>query len=350
MKPTIKMIASHSGVSRGTVDRVIHNRPNVNPTKRQKVLDILKELEYTPNTAARALALKVKNMKVAALIPYWPGSFNEDVIQGIEDARRELHNYQMDILLERYEPEDPQECIEKIDALLAQESHGLVICAKNIKPIQEKLLLVKEKGIPVVTLNSDIPECGRLCFVGQDSVQEGRIAADIMSKLLPQGGKTLIICGNLEVYGHLNRVKGFCDKFNELGIDREMYAVLESHNEYIITYQKVFERLQQDNSIKGIYMANESVPGCVEAIRRYGMSGKVRVVCHDVSKTTTAFLQDRLVDFVIEQDLYRQGFMPFKIIANLLLEDKKPEHDIDYSRIHIACFENIGSLRGAHTL
>ncbi len=55
-KIRIKDVAELAGVSVGTVDRVIHNRPNVSKTAREKVEKALKEMDYHPNMYASALA------------------------------------------------------------------------------------------------------------------------------------------------------------------------------------------------------------------------------------------------------------------------------------------------------
>ena len=53
---TIKDIAERAGVSSGTVDRVLHNRPNVSKKALAKVKAALAELNYEPNAYASALA------------------------------------------------------------------------------------------------------------------------------------------------------------------------------------------------------------------------------------------------------------------------------------------------------
>ena len=55
-KIRIKDIAERAGVSVGTVDRVLHNRPNVSTKARQKVEEALRERNYKPNAYASALA------------------------------------------------------------------------------------------------------------------------------------------------------------------------------------------------------------------------------------------------------------------------------------------------------
>jgi LacI family transcriptional regulator len=258
-------------------------------------------------------------------------------------ARKELKNYHIEVLTERCQTDQPQECVEKIDKLIAAGIHGLAICAQDVALIQKKLQAVTQKGMPVVTFNSDIPGSGRLCFIGQDIIKEGRLCGEIMAKLLPgdpgEGAHILIVCGNLEFYAHHSRVEGFLAKYRELGFPPGSYTVIETYNDYRITFEKVGKCLAENPHIKGIYMANESVAGCVDAIKQ--AQAHVRVICHDLSGTTARFLRDRAVDFVIEQDMQCQGFLPFKIIAELLIEGNKPKKIINYSRINIIGVENI---------
>ena len=49
MRTTIKMIAERAGVSIGTVDRVLHDRPYVKAEVRERVLRVMEELDYHPN-------------------------------------------------------------------------------------------------------------------------------------------------------------------------------------------------------------------------------------------------------------------------------------------------------------
>ena len=55
-KIRIKDIAIRAGVSVGTVDRVLHDRPNVSKPAREKVEKALQEMNYQPNVYASALA------------------------------------------------------------------------------------------------------------------------------------------------------------------------------------------------------------------------------------------------------------------------------------------------------
>ena len=85
-KIRIKDIAQRAGVSVGTVDRVLHGRPNVSPSAREKVEKALSEMNYQPNVYASALAYN-KSYTFYLVIPqhesetYW-----EEIEEGAKKA------------------------------------------------------------------------------------------------------------------------------------------------------------------------------------------------------------------------------------------------------------------------
>ena len=93
-KIRIKDIAERAGVSVGTVDRVLHGRPNVSPSAREKVEQALKEMDYHPNAYASALAYN-RHYTFYMLLPkheqeaYW-----DEIEEGARKAmemRRDFH-------------------------------------------------------------------------------------------------------------------------------------------------------------------------------------------------------------------------------------------------------------------
>ena len=78
MRTTIKMIAERAGVSIGTVDRVLHDRPYVKVEVRERVLRVMEELDYHPNRMASALATSGTPRKLALVQPEWEEGFVRD--------------------------------------------------------------------------------------------------------------------------------------------------------------------------------------------------------------------------------------------------------------------------------
>ena len=75
-----------AGVSVGTVDRVLHNRPNVSPPAREKVEKALKEMNYQPNMYASALASNKRYSFTCLLPQHLEGEYWSAVEAGISEA------------------------------------------------------------------------------------------------------------------------------------------------------------------------------------------------------------------------------------------------------------------------
>lgn len=346
-RPTIQMVADRAGVSRGTVDRVLNNRSYVKDSVRTRVLDAMQELGYLPPRTVHHLALQeqtyLQPLRLGVLLPNWTGHFKTEVLRGIETARGELQEFGVQVLVRECRTEIPAEAIELLDDLLAQNISGIATCTVNDITIQQKIDLLAEQDIPVVTFNSDLPESRRLCFIGQDYVKSGRIAGELMRKFVPPHAHILAMVGNLEFYGHRMRLEGFCTRMREHGFPSSQLEIVETYNDYTMTYRKVLDALSRDPNLQAVYMANRSVMGCVEAIKAAGRTGLVRVIAHDVSETTRRLLRDGSVDLTISQDLYGQGYQPLILLRELLQKGKQPLSDQINSSISVFCCENLDS-------
>lgn len=344
-RATIQMVAEKAGVSRGTVDRVINSRGYVKEEVRERVLDAMRNLEYMPVHMEQAQALGLftskHTCKLGVLLPDWGGHFLKEISMGIEGARKFLKDFGTEVITERCETELPGEFAEKVDALIKQGAQGIAICSKNHPIIAEKINQTAKDEIPVITYNSDIPGTKRLCFVGEDIRRSGKVAGELMSKCIPAGAKVLAAVGNLEFDGHKQRLQGFLDQMKKNGFAAPNIEIVQTYNDYSLSYKKVAETLEKIPDLAGIYMANHSVTACAEAVSNAEKEGKIRVISHDTTEETRRLLKQGSVDFVIEQDLYTQGYQPLILLYNLIEKGEKPEAVRSQISIGIVCSQNI---------
>lgn len=101
---------------------------------------------------------------------------------------------------------------------------------------------------------------------------------------------------------------------DELRFPTDQIDVVETHNDYHTTYRMVTESLKENPDLAAIYMVNQSVLGCAQALDAAEKTGKVRVVVHDMSDGTRMLLQSGRIDFTISQDFCRQGYLPLKCL------------------------------------
>ena len=346
-RPTIADLAKRSGVSRGTVDRVLNNRSYVRADVRERVLRAVQETGYlSPREAHRqASALQSQStyppIRLGVLLPNWTGTFRTEVMRGIEEARRVLSNKQVDIRVCSCETDTPREAIELLDCLTDWGAKGIALCALNDIMIETKINDLAAQGIPCITLNSDLPESKRLCFVGQDYAKSGRIAAELMSKCVAPNAQILAVVGNLDYHGHRTRLDGFCSHMRKLGFSSNQIEVLESYNDYRVTYNKISAALRDRPTVSAIYMANRSVTGCIDAIHAAKKTGQIRVIAHDMSEHTRQMLQEGTLDLTITQDMFRQGYQPLILLCDLLHKGQAPNADQLSTSISIVCSQNL---------
>lgn len=342
-RPTIQMVAELAGVSRGTVDRVLNDRPHVNEDSRQRVLEAIRKLGYiSPREVYRQKAdASLRPLTLGVLLPNWEGQFRAEVTEGVRAACEELEASKVRVLVRRCETDLPQEAVELLEAMRAEGTEGFAVCAVNDPEIQSWIAGRAAEGVPCVTFNSDLPRSGRLCFVGQDIRQEGRVAAGLLYKCVSGHGVILATAGNLKFDGHRQRLGGFRERLAELGFPPERIVVRETYNDYETTLRVVGEALEQLPELRGVYMANLSVSGCCAAIRRSGKAGQVHVVCHDINESVRKLILSGAVDFTIPQDLNRQGYMPLLLLRDHLRKKKPLEAGRFQGQIHILCAENL---------
>lgn len=342
-RATIQTVAELAGVSRGTVDRVLNDRSYVRADVRERVLAAIAETGYvSPREAhARQMAAALEPLKLGVLLPSEEGQFRSDVQRGIDSVREELAAGRVRVLVRHCKTDIPQEALNLLEKLEAEGCKGLAICTLNDRSIQQRVTELTERGIPCVTFNSDLPESGRLCFVGQDIRRAGRVAAELMSKCVSQGALVLATVGNLKFDGHRQRLGGFQERMAELGFSPDQIVVAETYNDYGTTVSVVGEALAAHPELQGVYMANLNVSGCAEAIRAAGKKGRVRVVCHDINEGIRRLLLDGGIDFTIPQDMVQQGALPLLLLRDLLRKGIRPDPARAQGRIDILCAENL---------
>lgn len=81
---TIKDVANRAGVSPMTVSRVINKKDGVNKKTREKVMEVVKELNYVPNTVARSMVTK-STKTIGILIATIVNPFYSQIVLGAEE-------------------------------------------------------------------------------------------------------------------------------------------------------------------------------------------------------------------------------------------------------------------------
>lgn len=328
-RPTINNIARLAGVSRGTVDRALNNRPGVNQGVAERIRRIADELGYAPNRAARALRFNYEPKTIGVILPTGSDEFFNDVITGIRKAEQEFHDMGISAAISVIDESDD----DRLAAILSRFAEdrdvaGVIMTGPDTEPVRNAIDAVTEAGIPVVTVNSDVPESKRLCFVGQDLYKSGVVAAELMGKLAPAAGRVVGITGNLQFQAHRDRITGFEDGLRRWGEHLDV-DVREGHDNYrgtVDALESAYARASAERvDIVGVYMATGIIDACLDVLHRKEGSPRPRLITNDVLPITRNGLAKGSIDFTIFQDPVYQGYTPVKVLYEYLLTKQPPQ-------------------------
>ncbi|MBQ9321836.1 MAG: LacI family DNA-binding transcriptional regulator [Eubacterium sp.] len=348
-KVTLQMVADYAGVSRGTVDRVINNRAHVSQTVYQRVMEALEATGYVTSKDvylhnmqhnAEIQEEKTEPAVIGVLLPNWTGYFETEVQRGLQKAREEFEPQQIRILIEKCESDLPQEAVQRLHRLQDAGAGGLAVCAADTPVLSDELRQLTERNIPVITFNSDLPDSGRKLFVGQDYYQSGRVAGELARICTAPDTRIAATVGNRAFYSHRSRLQGFLDRMKEAGRDGQI-DVLETFNDYHLTYMNVKDYLTRHPETGLIYMANQSIAGCIQALQEMGLPQRPKILTHDYSMETKILLEEGSIDFTISQNIYQQGFLPISLLCDYIQGRQLPEEDIISPELSIITSQNL---------
>ena len=332
MAVTIQKIAELSGVSRGTVDRVLHGRPNVNPMIREKVVRAAEKLGYQPPVPPKSADCR----QAAILIPQWTdGYFNRQIVSGIRKALRYIADPAFVLTEQPLRTMTMQELLRAMDEQIRSGVDGLIIRAENTPEVRAAIEQAVQQGVTVITYDADVPDSGRLCHAGQDLVRAGAIAAGVMARLIRPPEHVLIVTGNLRMEAHKGRVDGFCRRLLELGFSEDAYRVIETNEMPELTGELVAQALQADSRLHAVYMACQPLSGCIASIRKARRTTRPHIVCNDLTPTAKRYLREGTVDFVIGQSFSQESFHPVLAMYQMLLRGVKQKRELYYTDLRL---------------
>lgn len=320
-KYTIKDIAQLAGVSKGTVDRVIHNRGNVAKDVEQKVKALLTEINYQPNLIARNL----KNNKVftvgvlipdPSMDPYWAVCMD-----GINSALAEFSAFDVRINTFLYDPTDTADFLKCNEELLQSGPDVILLVPLFYKEATSVLNRYQALNIKVGTFNNQIIS-SPASFIGQDLYQSGRIAAKLLHSISSTGDMAIIhIDEKYKNAVHMQeKEKGFKSYYDDLkGFEN---TILTCKVKYIETEDKLRDFLNDHPNLEGIFVTNSKAFHVARLLESENKT-HIKLVGYDLLSDNVNYLNNGTIDFLIHQNPRQQAYLGLKYLIEHLVFDKQ---------------------------
>ena len=215
---TLKHICEQAGVSKATVSRVLNNHPLGSKETREKVQEVIKRLNFTPNALARNLSLQ-KTDSIGVIFPWIFSGFFSTVLLGIDLAAREFGYHIITSLFHNQESESDNAW----NLLQERRIDGLILMGPSLP--MEKLRELKSRNLPFVVLQQEIPD-KEISFVSVDNFDGGLKAA---THLIERGYRRILAVAGPENSQDSNRrEEGFREALKKAGIKFDSSMLIRS--------------------------------------------------------------------------------------------------------------------------
>lgn len=318
----MKEIALQAGVGLATVDRVLHQRPGVRPATRRRVEQACAELERQQ----QQVGLKGRRFMID-LVMEAPVRFTRIVREALGVAMRRAHPAVFRTRDHLAETMSVPDLVAVLDTIARRGSHGVLLKAPDVPAITQAVTRLLARGIPVVTLVTDLKNVPCHAYVGLDNRCAGETAAYLMAQWIgPESVDVLVSSSGQRFQGEDERIRAFMDALTSDRPSCNVHVLDAGQGLHGPTAAAVGRLLLKESSVSAVYSvggANAAILAAFDLANRRCRP----FIGHDLDEENLPLLRSGRLSAVLHHDLH---------------------HDL-----HIACMHFVraqGALAGAQEM
>lgn len=342
-KPTIMDIARRTGLSKGTVDRVLHNRGEVSKKSYEAVMKAIKELGYEPNVYASLLARGGSSL-IAVLMPVGePGSFWDLAAGGIGKTRAPLLGSGVRVEHFGYDPTDEESLREAEVKMMENNPSGVVVAPMFRQGTAVLTARLREKGIHYVFIDSKIDDSGYMAYFGMPMYRSGYLCADQLT-----GGRPVESLLAVRIQRDVdrksdptvNRRAGFMDYIHEHCPDCVVHNIMINPSDPEATDKALDEFFEANPDVRHIAMFNSRINLLVPWLDKHPQRGR-RVVGFDNLEANMHALSRGTVSVLICQHPDDQVALAIQALTERIVLGKYPPRRDNFMHMDILTRYNV---------
>lgn len=219
--------------------------------------------------------------------------------------------------------------IRRLEQLATQadvKGVGISVLESQASGVAEQMQALRNKGIKVITIDSDGPAEAREAFVGTNNLEAGRELGRLAAQLRPDGGQAAAFVGFLGAQNAQERIAGFKeglgdkislvdsmeDQVNESKARNNVTAALQNH--------------PQLNILAGIWSYN--APAIADVLTGNGRRKDFTVVAFDAEPNAIVAMEQGLIDVMVVQNPYEMGFQGVTLLHRMIEGDQAGIDDL----------------------
>ncbi|WP_437651382.1 substrate-binding domain-containing protein [Sorangium sp. So ce362] len=211
-----------------------------------------------------------------------------------------------------------------LDEAIRRRVSGILIAPSNPENAEEAFRQAAEVAIPVVVIDTPpIPGSRAPLYIGTDNVASGRLAAEVMKRLLPGGGVVAALGAVELALGVRERVEGFCAAAR--GSNLTVLPTLACDWDLEAGTRLATAALEARPDVAGAFgAAADNGPSWGLSARALGRAGDLKVVGFDLMAGTVALLRQGAIHATIVQREHDMGFRAVEVIHRMVTQGLEP--------------------------
>lgn len=218
---------------------------------------------------------------------------------------------------------------------------ALIINPISNVEIINKINELVEEGLCVITVNTDVQDSKRLCYIGSDYTKCGEVACGMLGLLTGGKANIGILTGSKKVAGHNQRIKGFKAICSKKYSEFKIIGYEETEDDDIRAFEVTNKLLDEHPDIDAIFVVAAGVYGVCRAIMSSGKAGKIKLITCDSIPTTVEMMKQGVISATICQQPFTQGNKSVHTAFNYLVSGIEPEKKELIVKSEIKILENL---------
>jgi LacI family transcriptional regulator len=290
-------IAAQSGLSRATVDRVLHGRPGVRPETVAQVDRAVQELDRQRSQVHLSTRPLILDLVMQA-----PQRFATATQAALEAELRAMRPAVLRARFHLQEHSDPAQAADVLDRIVRTGSDGVILKAPDSAAVDAAVGRLAAAGIAAVTFVTDLPTSARTAYVGVDNRSAGATAAYMITNWAGARGDVLVTVSHSTFRGEEEREAGFRAALRELAPGRRVLEVTDTFGLDESMIDAVRAALADWPAVDAVYSVGGGNKATLAAFAEIGRRPAV-FIAHDLDADNRELLRTRRVSAVLHHDL-----------------------------------------------
>nr|5XSJ_X Chain X, Periplasmic binding protein/LacI transcriptional regulator [Clostridium beijerinckii NCIMB 8052] len=206
--------------------------------------------------------------------------------------------------------------LKLFDMATSAKVSGIITYVQEEGQYKKKINSAMEKGIPVVTIDSDEEDSNRIAYVGTDNVLAGQVAGKEMVKQIGTSGNVAIVMGGKNVKNQKERVEGFTQYIKS---NSNLKIVDTDSSDAMLLEAEIITRkiLNRNDNINALFCTSAlDGIGAARAVKDLNYKDRVKIICFDDLDDTLSNIRNGLVSATIVQKSNEMGYRAVNIIMD----------------------------------